>query len=137
MSENCIFCKIIKKEIESAILYEDNDVISFLDIQPINKGHSLIIPKIHAERVEDIPEDIYLKIHSVGRKILLKIKKNIPGITAFNIHIANGKDAGQDVFHTHLHIIPRNPNDSLVITNDFGDPLTIEERREISDQILK
>ena len=137
MSENCVFCKIIDRTVEAAFLYEDEEVISFLDIQPINKGHSLIIPKIHADRVEDLPENVYLKMHSVGRSILEKIKKNLPETTAFNIFIANGADAGQDVFHSHLHIIPRKPNDGLVIKYDFGEPLSIEERTVVAEEILK
>ncbi|MFW9930153.1 MAG: HIT family protein [Candidatus Thorarchaeota archaeon] len=137
MNNKCIFCKIIGKSLEAAILFEDDDVLAFLDIQPINDGHSLIIPKMHFDKVEDIPEDIYLKMHSVGRNILKKIKKSIPETTAFNIFIANGSDAGQDVFHSHLHIIPRRPKDGLKITFEFGSPLTIKERNKIAEAILK
>ncbi|MHA1989897.1 MAG: HIT family protein [Candidatus Hodarchaeales archaeon] len=137
MDENCIFCNIIKRNVEAAFLYEDDEIIAFLDIQPINKGHALIIPKLHADKIEDIPEEIYLKMHSVGKDILKKIKTNIPETTAFNVFIANGADAGQDVFHSHLHIIPRKPNDGLIIKYDFGDPLSIEDRNEIAKEILK
>lgn len=136
MADNCIFCKIIDRTLEAAFLYEDDEVISFLDIQPINKGHSLIIPKIHADRVEDLPENVYLKMHFVGRDILKKIKKNIPETTAFNVFIANGADAGQDVFHSHLHIIPRKPKDGLIIKYDFGEPLSLDERINIAKEIL-
>ncbi|MHA2338086.1 MAG: HIT family protein [Candidatus Hodarchaeales archaeon] len=137
MNSNCIFCKIINKSTEAAILFEDNDVISFLVIHPVNKGHALIVPKIHVDKLEDVPEEIYLKIHSVGRNILNKIKNNIPETTGFNVIISNGTDAGQDVFHSHLHIIPRRPGDSLKIEYDFGDPLSIEERKNIANDILK
>jgi histidine triad (HIT) family protein len=65
-----------------------------------------------------------------------KIKKNIPETTAFNVFIANGPDAGQDVFHSHLHIIPRLPNDGLIIKYDFGEPLSIEERNKVAKEIL-
>ncbi|MHA1983372.1 MAG: HIT family protein [Candidatus Hodarchaeales archaeon] len=136
MSENCIFCKIINRTVESAFLYDDDEVTSFLDIHPINKGHTLIIPKIHVDKIEDIPEEIYLKMHSVARDILKKIKKNIPETTAFNVFIANGADAGQDVFHSHLHVIPRLPNDGLIIKYDFGEPLSIDERNKVAKVIL-
>jgi histidine triad (HIT) family protein len=136
MSENCIFCKIINRTVEAAFLHDDDEVISFLDILPVNKGHALIIPKIHSDKIEDIPEEIYLKMHSVGRDIMKKIKKNIPETTAFNVFIANGPDAGQDVFHSHLHIIPRLPNDGLIIKYDFGEPLSIEERNKVAKEIL-
>ena len=137
MSTDCIFCKIINKTLEAAFLYEDDDIIAFMDILPINKGHTLIIPKIHVDRIEDLSEKIYLKIHSVGLDILKKIKINIPETTAFNVFIANGADAGQDVFHSHLHIIPRRPNDGLIIKYEFGDPISIEERQQVANQILE
>lgn len=137
MNNVCIFCKIINKTAEGATLYEDNDMISFLVIHPVNKGHALVIPKIHFDRIEEIPIDTYLKMHSVGRKILNKIKKNIPETTVFNIIISNGDDAGQDVFHSHIHIIPRKPNDSLQIEYNFETPLTTETRLKIADELLK
>ena len=134
---SCIFCKIVQKQSEAAILYEDEDVLAFLDIMPVNRGHSLVIPKTHYEVVEEMDEKIYLKLFSVGRSLLNKIKEALPETTAFNYLIANGKDAGQEIFHVHLHIIPRKPNDGFGFKfgPNYGKKISFEERNRIAAKI--
>ncbi len=114
--KTCIFCKIVRKETYAAILYEDEDILAFMDIKPINEGHALIIPKKHAVLVEELDNELYLKLFPIARKIAKRIRDVIPETTAFNYFIADGKDAGQEVFHVHLHIIPRKPNDGFGFT---------------------
>ncbi len=111
-NENCIFCKIVNKEIPSKKIYEDKKVIAFLDINPISKGHTLIIPKKHSENIFDIGESELKGIISTSKKIsiLLKNKLNADGV---NILHASGKEAQQSVFHFHIHIIPRYKDDGL------------------------
>lgn len=135
---SCIFCDIVQKQSEAAILYEDDDVMAFVDIMPINEGHCLVIPKTHYELVEEMDETIYLKLFSVGRALLKKIKKGLPDTTAFNYLIANGKDAGQDVFHVHLHIVPRKPNDGFgfKVGPNYGNKLSIDERTQVAEKII-
>lgn len=112
---DCIFCKIAKKEIPSLKVFENDKVFSFLDISPISKGHTLVIPKQHYENIFDIPEAELKQVISVAKNLSEKIKGNLKadGIDLFN---ANGKEAQQSVFHFHIHIIPRYKNDNINIS---------------------
>ncbi|MBU3922768.1 HIT family protein [Patescibacteria group bacterium] len=115
---NCIFCKIAKKEIPSEKIYENDKVFCFLDINPVSKGHTLVISKKHYENIFDIPENELKELISVVKKISKKRKKelNADGINLFN---ANGKIAEQSVSHFHIHIIPRYKNDGINISKVF------------------
>lgn len=103
---DCIFCKIIKGEIPSAKVYEDEHVYAFLDISQVTKGHTLIIPKAHEENIYELSEDNARHVFSAVPKISNAIKAayNPVGLNLLN---NNGEKAGQSVFHFHLHIIPR------------------------------
>ena len=119
MEKDCIFCKIINKEIPCYKIYENENTISFLDINPVVKGHTLVIPKKHFINVLDC-DDLYLSevIKSV-KKVAnnLKEKLNCDGINIVN---ASGKEAEQSVFHLHFNIIPRYKNDSLKVFPDYN-----------------
>jgi histidine triad (HIT) family protein len=106
LSENCIFCKIARKEAAASIVYEDAQVMAFMDIRPVNEGHTLIIPKQHYVDIYDTPEQLLAAVHVVTKKIAVAVKKttNADGITIVQ---QNGKAAGQDIFHIHVHVIPR------------------------------
>lgn len=108
--ENCLFCKIAKKEIPANIIYEDKDVIAFLDIRPINPGHALVVPKKHSENIYDMDEKTLEKIGPVLKKVAIAVKKatNAEGI---NIGMNNEGVAGQVIMHPHFHIIPRFDHD--------------------------
>ena len=108
--ENCIFCKIIKSEIPSYKVYEDDIVLAFLDINPINPGHTLVIPKEHFNNTLETPDEILKHIAVIIKKITPKILASV-GADAYNININNGEIAGQVVFHAHWHIKPRFKND--------------------------
>ncbi len=104
--DSCIFCKIAKKQVPASIVYENEETIAFLDIKPLNEGHTLVIPKGHYEDIFDIPQELISYIHSVTKQVALAVKK---ATQADGISIAqqNGRAAGQDIFHLHVHIIPR------------------------------
>src|SRR3989344_3579146 len=110
--EDCIFCKIVKGEIPSFRIYEDSDVLSFLDIKPFSKGHVLVIPKQHFENVFDINEDALQKVSVVAKKLSGKIK-DVLKADGIRLSQSNGVAAGQEVMHFHLHVIPRYENDGL------------------------
>jgi len=109
MSE-CIFCKIIKGEITSYKILEDKQTLAFLDINPVNKGHTLVIPKQHFETIIDTPDNILSDIIKTAQKIATALLKDCDGI---NIMQSNQEAAGQAVPHLHFHIIPRYKNDNL------------------------
>ena len=136
--KTCIFCKIVNKEAFAAVLYEDDDIVAFMDIKPINEGHTLIIPKKHAVFVEELDNKLYLKLFPIARKIAKRIKEEIPETTAINYFIADGEDAGQEIFHVHLHVIPRKPNDGFGFTFEeeyYNRLLSEKERERVRDKI--
>lgn len=107
---NCIFCKIIAGEITATKIYEDDSTLAFLDIAPINPGHTLVIPKKHFEDLEDISEiDLCSVIKTV--KIIGKAVKDSISPTGYNVGLNNGSGSGQLVPHLHFHVMPRRTDD--------------------------
>ena len=104
--ESCIFCKIVKKQAPANIIYEDETVMVFLDIRPLNIGHTLVIPKKHYVDIFDIPENQLSQVHKVAKRVSVAVKKatNADGISIIQ---QNGKAAAQDIFHLHVHVVPR------------------------------
>jgi len=104
----CIFCKIIKKEIDAKILLETDKSVAFLDAFPLAEGHSLVIPKKHFEKIQSMDSEYILDLFETVQKITSKVEisKN-----SSLIAIHNGKDSGQEIPHLHVHIIPRRPED--------------------------
>ena len=111
MSE-CIFCKIIAGEIPSAKIYEDDLIYAFMDISPINFGHTLVIPKEHHQSAATIPEAVAGRMFHVASRIGILLKR-LDEFDAYNLHLADGTAAGQVVMHAHLHVIPRGVNDQF------------------------
>ena len=110
--EGCIFCKIINKEIPSDFIHEDDVSVSFLDINPVNIGHTLLVPREHHENIFDIPEELLMKVSVTAKKLARALRK---GLSADGVNITsnNGQAAGQLVSHAHTHIIPRYDNDGF------------------------
>jgi len=106
---DCIFCKIVSKEIPTKILYEDEYTIAFLDAFPVAKGHTLVIPKQHYAKIQDLPSEINEKLFNTVHKLIPKVD-SLQGSTLVAIH--NGKNSGQEIPHVHVHLIPRSKNDS-------------------------
>ncbi|MBR2434076.1 MAG: HIT family protein [Lentisphaeria bacterium] len=103
---NCIFCKIIAGEIPSVKVYEDELVYAFLDIGPINFGHTLVIPKEHHTSVATVPENIAGRMFLVGSRLGVAMRRAM-NADGFNLHLSDGTVAGQVVMHAHLHVVPR------------------------------
>jgi len=104
--DSCIFCRIIQKQVPSSRVYEDENVLAFLDIRPLNEGHTLVIPKAHYENIFDVPKELNAYIHGITKQVAIAVKKatNADGISIIQ---QNGKAATQDIPHLHVHIIPR------------------------------
>ena len=107
---DCIFCKIVMGFIPSHKIYEDDDVLAFLDIHPVNAGHCLIIPKAHHDTFAQTPLDVVNKLIAASQRLAPGILKAV-GADAFNFSTNNGRAAGQLIAHTHFHLIPRFPTD--------------------------
>ena len=104
---NCIFCRIIKGEIPAERIYEDETVLAFLDINPVNYGHALVIPKDHFETMEDVPENILSKVFSKSKNLMKRIKE------AMKSDFVALAVVGLDVPHFHVHLVPRYFNDGM------------------------
>jgi histidine triad (HIT) family protein len=104
--EACVFCKIVRKQAPASIIYEDADVIAFLDIRPLNLGHTLVIPKAHYVDIFDIPNKLLSMAQMVAKQVSPAIKK-ATSANGISIIQQNGKAAGQDIFHLHVHVVPR------------------------------
>ncbi len=110
---DCIFCDIASKLSEAEIIFENEKVIAFLDINPVNYGHTLVIPKKHFDNFLTIPNDELAELTKLTQYIAGSVKRALKA-DGFNIISNNGLSAGQSVFHFHYHIIPRYENDFLM-----------------------
>jgi len=116
--EACIFCRIVRKQAPASVVYEDDAVIAFLDIRPLSMGHTLIIPKAHFVDIFDTPEEQISQIHKVSKQIALAVKK-ATGADGVSIIQQNGKAAGQEIFHMHVHVVPRFEGQKLAGFNEL------------------
>lgn len=110
MAERCVFCRIIRGEIPSLKVYEDEKSLAFLDIHPSAPGHTLVIPKAHTARVEDLPENDAAALFGALHRLVGPIQAAVDA-TASTIGINNGRESGQEVPHVHIHVIPRSRGD--------------------------
>lgn len=106
---DCIFCKIASRKIPSRILIETEHSIAFLDAFPLTKGHTLVIPKNHHEKIQNMSKEENIDLFSTMHKIIASVDK-LTGSTLVAIH--NGKQAGQEIPHVHVHLVPRSSSDS-------------------------
>jgi len=105
----CLFCKIVKREIPAKIIVETEKSLAFIDAFPLTKGHSLVIPKNHYEKVQDISAEDNADLFETVRRVISKVDK-ISNATLLAVH--NGKESGQEIPHVHVHLIPRSAEDS-------------------------
>lgn len=117
---DCIFCKIIAGEIPSFKIYEDDNLLAYLDINPFAKGHTLVIPKAHSANLLETGDDCLAVVMAGVRKVAAHLKAALP-CDGFNIMQNNGAAAGQTVNHLHFHIIPRYQGGELAFTPHPGD----------------
>jgi len=128
----CIFCKIIEGELPCYKVYEDKRVLAFLDINPVNKGHVLVIPKEHYLNMFDVAPDLLKDLVVISQK-LAKVLTEALGVKGYNFTVNNGKVAGQVIDHLHMHIIPRYEGDNLHLWP--GKAFTDEEMHRTADTI--
>jgi len=110
MSEDCIFCRIVDGELPARVVYEDDDVLAFLDANPLAPGHTLVVPKAHHETLGDLPADegeaVFAALHR-----LTPVVEDAVDADGSNVAFNNGEAAGQEVPHVHGHVIPRFEDD--------------------------
>ncbi len=137
MSESCIFCRIIRSEIPSYKIYEDEKTLAFLDLNPSAPGHTLIIPKAHVTRVEDLSEEdaqaLFRTLH-----VLVGCIQDALEVPSSTIGINNGPESGQEIPHVHIHVIPRTRGDRGRIIQGLVQSLdrpSVEEMLRIAERI--
>lgn len=106
MQRRCVFCRIIRGEVPAHRVYEDEGALAFLDIHPSAPGHTLIIPKAHAARVEDLSEADAAALFKVLHRLVGRIQAAVDALSS-TIGVNNGPESGQEVPHVHIHVIPR------------------------------
>jgi histidine triad (HIT) family protein len=135
-SGDCIFCKIVRREVPASIVREDQYTLAFMDIRPMNEGHLLVIPKVHAVYIEDLPTGATGPILEAAREVSRALRASGIRSDAVSFYLANGKEAGQEVAHVHLHLIPRWRGDGfgLRVRPDYG---RIADREELDSLAAK
>lgn len=131
---DCLFCKIIKGDIKAEKVYEDEYTFAFLDINPINEGHTLVVPKKHSKNLYEISDEALKYLTLTTKKLSIAIKKAIEA-QGINIGINNDSAAGQVIFHTHIHIMPRFEDDGFKLWK--GTPYKNENMEKIAEIIRR
>ena len=124
---DCIFCRIVRKEIEASIIHEDDKVLALLNIKPFSPGHTLVIPKGHFENIYDIPEDVIAHLYKIVKRVAIAVKKAVDA-EGISIIQSNEIAGSQGFFHFHTHVIPRYFDDKI---NQVG---MIWEGHEMAEQ---
>jgi histidine triad (HIT) family protein len=128
-NSSCVFCKIARKQAPASYVYEDENVLAFLDIRPLNEGHTLVIPKEHYVTIFEVPEELVAHLHRIVKRVALAVRESTKA-DGISIIQQNGKAAGQEIFHLHVHVIPRYEGQKLPRFGEIS-----EADREKLDQV--
>ena len=138
MSENdCVICKLVAGELEVTIIHEDDVCVAFMDIQPINPGHALVVPRRHAPALADLEAEDGAQIFRVAQHVAAALRRCGVKCEGVNFFLADGEAAGQEVFHVHLHVFPRYSGDGfgLKLPPDYQHRPPREELNEIAQRM--
>ena len=133
---DCVFCKLLSGELESSVVHRDDLCAAFMDIQPVNPGHVLVVPNRHAPSLADLNDDEGPRIFVVAQRVASALRKSGLKCDGVNFFLADGEAAGQEVFHTHLHVLPRFPNDGFGLRLPPGYSQR-PERKELNEVAAK
>jgi len=136
MEQECVFCKMVSKQIPVAVVYEDDSTFAFLDINPIAKGHTLVIPKKHCENLLAVDHSDLKGLIEAIQKISIAIVKATDA-EGFNLLQNNGEVAGQGIPHVHFHIVPRFKDDNIPIGNAPRGKYEGNEIQELMEKIKR
>jgi histidine triad (HIT) family protein len=136
---NCIFCKIVSGKLRARIINENDYAMAFLDAFPLSSGHTLVVPKAHFSKVQDMDKEYSWAVFSIACQIAAILEPTVR-VNASTIAIHNGRDAGQEIPHVHIHIVPRSVNDGAgPIHSMFNSrpKLNDEEMDKLADKLRK
>ena len=134
---DCIFCKILAGESEASFVYRDDSCAAFMDIQPVNPGHLLVVPNRHAPYLADLAEEEGARMFRVARRLAAALRESGVKCEGVNLFLADGEAAMQEVFHSHLHVFPRYGGDGfgLKFPPGYADKPGREELDAIAEKI--
>jgi diadenosine tetraphosphate (Ap4A) HIT family hydrolase len=113
---SCIFCDISGGDAEASFVYEDERTIAFLDIAPVSAGHTLVVPRAHAASLEELDPEDAQHVVRVAQRVAIALRRTGFRVEGVNLWLADGAAAGQDVFHVHMHVVPRFDGDGFVVS---------------------
>jgi len=131
MSPSCIFCQIVSGAAPASIVYRDELCTCFMDIQPVNAGHVLIVPNRHATNLQEMPEETVAHLFRMAQRLGAALRRTDLRCEGVNLSLADGEAAGQEVFHVHLHVFPRYRGDGFGLR--FGPNYTTKPPRDQLD----
>ncbi|MBN1976638.1 MAG: HIT family protein [Anaerolineae bacterium] len=113
MSSDCVFCGILAGRLPSSVVFRDDVCCAFLDIRPVNPGHVLVVPVAHAACLAELDAEVGARVFEVGQRVAAALRGSGLRCEGVNLFLADGAVAGQEVFHVHLHVIPRYAGDGF------------------------
>jgi histidine triad (HIT) family protein len=119
---DCVFCAIVAGEASASQVYEDDRVVAFMDIAPATPGHVLVVPRAHEPSLIDLDAEDGARMFQVAQQLARALRRSAIPAEGINLLMADGEVALQDVFHAHLHVVPRTDGDGFTLSADFGDP---------------
>jgi diadenosine tetraphosphate (Ap4A) HIT family hydrolase len=128
-AEECVFCRVVDGTVESSRVYENDEVLAFMDIQPVTDGHLLVIPKRHASDLADLDEQLGMSMFRIAQRLAAALRRSGLPCEGVNLFLADGEAAFQEVFHVHLHVFPRTTGDGFRIDADWRE----RPRAELDD----
>ena len=126
MTGACVFCGIVEGRLEASLLYDDQRVVAFMDLNPITPGHLLVIPKAHAASLDALDAEDGAQAFRVAQRLAAAVRASGLRSEGVNLFLADGEAAGQEVFHVHLHVLPRYEGDGFRLAVTPGSPTRAE-----------
>lgn len=123
---DCIFCAIAARQAPASVVFEDEVCLAFMDLYPMVPGHLLVVPKTHAANLSELDEPTGMHLFRIAQRMAGALRSSGLRCEGINLFLADGEAAGQDVFHVHLHVVPRFQGDAVVIAATFGHPTRAE-----------
>jgi len=130
-----VFCGIVAGELPASVVYVDDEIMAFLDIRPVNPGHVLVIPRSHAAELSDLDPHIGGRMFQVAQDMTAAIRRSELRCDGVNLFLADGEAAGQEVFHSHLHVLPRYRGDKFRLEPNWPPPPGRKELDRIAAQL--
>jgi len=128
---DCLFCGIVAGDVEASRVYEDEYVVAFMDIRPVTRGHTLVVPRRHAAYLAELDPEDGAHVFRASMLVAAAIRRSPIRSEGVNLHLADGEAAGQEVFHVHMHVLPRFEGDGFGLR--FPPDYRVRERAELDE----